>query len=69
MAQGHRQSRRLLALDVRTLILTDKKFEPETYLNTGHIAIYRPQALPDTPQMREALAQAKRERERQIRGG
>jgi len=64
MVVAARESRRALALDVRALVWQNKRFDAETFVKTGHLAEYRAYPLPDTPMMREALAEAYREKER-----
>lgn len=64
MAVAARESRRLLALDVRTLIWQEKKFDAEKFVRTGNVAEHKRYPLPDTPQMREALEAAYREKKR-----
>ena len=63
MSQGHRESRRWLAGDVWRL-MTDKKFDFQKYIRTGHIAIHKQHPLPQTPEMKKALEKAYREKER-----
>ena len=69
MAVGARESRRALAVDVRALVWQEKRFDPGRFIKTGHIAEYKAYPLPDTPQMREALEAAYREKERQAGRG
>jgi len=64
MAIAARESRRVLALDVRTMVWQEKKFDAEKFVKTGKLAEYKTYPLPDTPQMRIALAAAQREKER-----
>ena len=68
MAIGSRESRRALALDVRALVWQEKKFDAEKFLKTGALAVYRTPALPDTPEIREALAKAYEEKRRLFGG-
>lgn len=62
MAVGSRESRRALAMDVRCMVWLDKKFDAARYLRTGAVEVYRTPALPDTPIMHEALAEAYRQK-------
>ncbi len=64
MAISARESRRLLALDVRTMVWQDKKFDAEKFVKTGNVAEYKTYPLPDTPQMRAALKAAYQEKAR-----
>lgn len=64
MAIAARESRRTLALDVRAMVWQEKKFDVERFVTTGKVDEYKKYPLPDTPQMREALAAAHREKER-----
>ena len=68
MALGSRESRRALALDVRTLVWQEKKFDAEKFIRTGELVVYRTPAVPDTPQMREALEKAYEEKRRLFGG-
>ena len=68
MAVGSRESRRALAMDVRTMVWIDKKFDSGRFLRTGGVEVYRRPQLPDTPVMREALAEAYRQKERLFGG-
>ncbi len=69
MAIAARESRRALALDVRTLVWQEKRFDAERFVTTGKIAEYKKYPLPDTPQMREALEAAYRQKELQAGRG
>ncbi len=64
MAVAARESRRLLALDVRTMVWQEKKFDAERFVKTGNVAEYKQYPLPDTPQMREAIEAAYEEKKR-----
>jgi len=65
MAVGAREARRVLAVDVRMLVWQEKKFDAARFIRTGMIFEHKMYPLPDTPEMREALAEAYREKERQ----
>jgi len=69
MAIAARESRRMLALDVRSMVWQEKKFDAERFIKTGKLAEFRQYPLPDTPQMREALEAAYREKKRLDGGG
>ena len=69
MAVAARESRRTLALDVRAMVWQEKRFDAERFVKTGKVAEYKKYPLPDTPQMREALKAAYREKERQAGRG
>ena len=68
MAVGSRESRRALAMDVRCMVWMDKKFDAAHFIRTGSVEVYRTPALPDTPQMREALKEAYRQKARLFGG-
>lgn len=68
MAVGSRESRRALALEVRTMVWLDKKFDAQRFLRTGHVAEYKAYPLPDTPAMADALKKAHEEKARLFRG-
>ena len=65
MAVAARESRRALVLDVRAMVWQEKRFDAERFVKTGSVAVYKAYPLPDTPAMREALAEAYREKARQ----
>jgi len=69
MAVAARESRRMLAVDVRTMVWQEKRFDPERFVRFGNVAEYKQYPLPDTPQMREALKAAYLEKERQAGRG
>jgi len=50
------------------MVWLDKKFDAELFLRTGAVEVYRTPSLPDTPNMREALAEAYREKNRLFGG-
>ena len=67
MAMAARESRRMLAVDVRALVWQEKRFNAERFVRTGQLVEYKKYPLPDTQQMRKALEAAYREKERQAR--
>lgn len=69
MAAGAREARRALAVDVRTLVWQEKRFDAERFIRMGQIAEWKAYPLPDTPQMREALAKAYEEKRRLFGNG
>jgi hypothetical protein len=69
MADGRRRSRRLLALDVRQLIWI-QRFDAERYLRTGTMQEWISGGeIPDTPLMRQAMADLEREQEENRKRG
>jgi hypothetical protein len=69
MAVAARESRRMFALDVRTLVWQKKKFDAERFVRTGKVSEYKAYPLPDTPAMRKALEEAYEEKKRQAGRG
>jgi hypothetical protein len=65
MTVAARESRRMLALDVRMLVWQEKRFDAERYIRAGSVMEYKAYPLPDTPAMRDALKEAYRQKERQ----
>jgi len=63
MAAGRDEAQRQLALDVRTCIFAEKRFETFQFVHRGYIAEYKQQPLPETPLIAAAREQLKRERE------
>ena len=68
MAVGSRESRRALAMDVRSMVWLDKKFDAERFLRTGYVAEFKTYPLPDTPEMNAALEHAYAEKKRLFGG-
>ena len=69
MAVAARQSRRALAVDVRTLVWQKKRFDAELFIRTGAVTEWGNYGVPDTPAMREAKAAVEREREMHKQAG
>ena len=69
MMVGARESRRALAVDVRSLVWQDKRFDAERFIRTGQLTAWGNYGAPDTPAMREAKAAVEREREMHKRAG
>ncbi len=69
MAIAARESRRTLALDVRTLIWQEKRFDADKFIRTGQLIEWGKYDVPDTPAMREAKAAVEREREMHEQAG
>ena len=69
MAVGSTEQRRLLALDVRALVWA-KRFDVDRFLRTGALQEWVSNGeLPDTPLMRQAIADLEREQEEQRKAG
>jgi len=62
MVVAARESRRALALDVRTLVWQEKRFDAERFIRTGQVMEWGNYGIPDTPAMRAAKATVERER-------
>lgn len=69
MAVGAREARRALALDVRSVIWQEKRFDAARFVHTGHLVDWGNYGVPDTPAMREAQAEIEREREMHLKAG
>jgi hypothetical protein len=69
MAVAARESRRALALDVRTLVWQEKRFDADLFIRTGEVTEWGNYGVPDTPAMREAKAAVEREREMHKQAG
>lgn len=69
MAVAARESRRTLAVDVRSLVWQEKKFDAAKFIRTGQLIEWGQYDLPDTPGMREAKANVEREREMHEQAG
>ena len=69
MATAARESRRLLALDVRSLVWQEKRFDADKFVRTGQLIEWGKYAVPDTPAMRKARANVEREREMHEKAG
>jgi hypothetical protein len=63
MAVAARESRRVLAVDVRALVHQEKRFDAERFIRTGQLIEWGYYGAPDTLAMREAKAAVERERE------
>ena len=69
MAVAARESRRVLAIDVRALVRQEKRFDAERFIRTGQLTEWGHFGAPDTPSMREAKATVEREREMHKQAG
>ena len=69
MAIAARESRRMLALDVRTLVWQEKRFDADKFVRTGQLIEWGKYELPDTPSIRKAKADVEREREKHEKAG
>jgi len=69
MEQGARQSRRMLAMDVRAMVWQQGKFDTERFVRTGALWEYATYAPPQTAAMREAKEAIEREREMHRKAG
>ena len=69
MAIAARESRRLLALDVKTLVWQEKRFDADKFVRTGQLIEWGKYEVPDTPTMRAAKANIEREREMHKKAG
>ena len=69
MAIAARESRRMLALDVRTLVWHEKRFDADKFIRTGQLIEWGKYDVPDTPAVREAKAAIDREREMHEKAG
>jgi hypothetical protein len=69
MMLAARESRRMLAVDVRVLVWQEKRYDVEKFLRTGQVIEWGTYGVPDTPAMREAKAEVEREREMHRQAG
>ena len=69
MAIAARESRRMLALDVRSLVWQEKRFDSDKFIRTGQLIEWGKYALPDTPSMRKARTDVERERDMHEKAG
>ncbi len=69
MAIAARESRRMLALDVRSMVWQEKRFDSDKFIRTGQLIEWGKYDVPDTPSMREAKANVEREREMHEKAG
>jgi hypothetical protein len=69
MAIAARESRRMLAVDVRTLVWQEKRFDADRFIRTGQLIEWGKYDVPDTPGMRKAKAAVEREREMHEQAG
>jgi hypothetical protein len=69
MAVAARESRRMLAVDVRGLVWQEKKFDAERFIRTGSLVEWGHYEAPDTPALRKAKADIKLAREQRKKAG
>ena len=69
MAVAARESRRMLALDVRALVWQEKRFDADRFVRTGQLTEWGNYGVPDTPAMREAKEAVERERKMHEQAG
>jgi hypothetical protein len=69
MAVGARESRRALAVDVRSLVWQEKKFDAGKFIRTGQLIEWGNYGVPNTPAMQAAKAAIEREREMHRQAG
>ena len=69
MMVAARESRRALAVDVRSLVWQEKRFDAERFIRTGNVVEWGNYGAPDTPEMREAKAAVERERDMHKQAG
>jgi len=69
MAVGAREARRALAVDVRSMVWQEKRFDVGRFVQTGQLTEWGNYGVPDTPAMREAKEAVEREREMHEKAG